>query len=159
MQQAHTRDDPAMLDGTGLHVAIVQARFNIHLTERMAAACQRELQTLGVAADDIRLVSVPGALEIPQALALLAEGGEYDALIALGCVIRGDTYHFELVCNTSALGVQQVALEYGVAMANGIVTVDSERQAEDRVEKGAECARVAVEMANLQIALGSEEGQ
>jgi 6,7-dimethyl-8-ribityllumazine synthase (EC 2.5.1.9) len=88
---------------------------------------------------------VPGALEVPQALAAMADGGSFDALIALGCVIRGDTYHFELVCNTSAAGVQQVALDYGLPVANGIVTVDAEAQAIERIDKGGECARVAVE--------------
>lgn len=159
MQDSQTRDDPAMLDGSGLSIAIAQARFNVHITDRMAEACVAELQALGVAGDDIDLVTVPGALELPQALAALADSGRYDALIAIGCVIRGETYHFELVCDTSASGVQQVALESGLALANGIVTVEDEAQAEARIDKGAECARVAVEMANLLAAVGTAEGE
>ena len=154
MQHAQQRDNPALLIGAELRVGIVQARFNAHLTDRMAEACVAELGALGVKGDAIRLVTVPGALEIPLALAALAENGDFDALIALGCVIRGDTYHFELVCNTSASGVQQVALEFGLPVANGIITVDTEAQAQARIDKGRECARVAVEMANLLVEIG-----
>lgn len=142
-----------MLDGRGLRVAIAQARFNIDITEPLAAACVQQLRELG--AESPRLLSVPGALELPQALEWLARGGEYDALVALGCVIRGETYHFELVCDTSAVGVQQVALRHGIAVANGILTVEDRQQALQRIDKGAECARVAVEMACLARALGA----
>lgn len=147
-----------MLQGAGLRVGIVQARFNHHVTDAMARACADALRALGVHDDDVRMLEVPGALEIPQALAMLAEVGTEDALIAIGCVIRGDTYHFELVCDTSAVGVQQVALEYGVVVANGIITVENEAQALARVDKGADCARVAVEMANLRRSLETMEG-
>ncbi len=147
-----------MLQGAGLRVGIVQARFNHHVTDAMAQACVEALRGLGVRDDDVRLLDVPGALEIPQALAMLAEVGTEDALIAIGCVIRGDTYHFELVCDTSAAGVQQVALEYGVVIANGIITVENEAQAAARVDKGIDCARVAVEMANLRRSLATMDG-
>ena len=158
MQQARQDHDPKLLDGSALRIGVVQARFNAELTDALAASCRDELARLGVAGDAVRVVGVPGALEIPQALLMLAESATFDALIALGCVIRGETYHFELVCNTSAQGVQQVALEYGIAVANGIVTVEDEAQARARLDKGAECARVAVEMANLQRVLGGEDG-
>ena len=155
MQHAQHRDDTAMLDGSDLRIGIVQARFNVHLTDRMAEACLAGLRALGVQPDAIHHVTVPGALEVPQALSALAESGSFDALVALGCVIRGATYHFELVCNTSAAGVQQVALDFGLPVANGIVTVDTEEQAIARIDKGAECARVAVEMANLLAEIGA----
>ncbi len=155
MQHAQYRDNPALLDGADLRIGIVQARFNVQLTDRMAEACLAELHQLGVRPDAVRHITVPGALEVPQALAAMADGGNFDALIALGCVIRGDTYHFELVCNTSSLGVQQVALDFGLPVANGIVTVDTEAQALARIDKGGECARVAVEMANLLAQVGA----
>ena len=106
-----------------------------------------ELQRLGVADDDIEVVTVPGALEIPLALKALAQSDEFDALIALGCVIRGETYHFELVCNESARGITQVQLDHMVPVANAILTVENQAQAEARISKGAEAARVAIEMA------------
>ncbi len=155
MQHAQHRDNPALLHGADLRIGIVQARFNVQLTDRMAESCIAQLHALGVKPEAIRHLTVPGALEVPQALAAMADGGSFDALIALGCVIRGDTYHFELVCNTSAAGVQQVALDYGLPVANGIVTVDAEAQAIERIDKGGECARVAVEMANLLAEIGA----
>jgi 6,7-dimethyl-8-ribityllumazine synthase len=157
MQDAQVRTLPEQLDGHDLRIAVVQARFNVHLTDRLAQSCLEELQRLGVAEDDIVLHSVPGALELPLALQALAVGGEFDALIALGCVIRGDTYHFEVVCNTSAAGIAQVALDHGVPVANGVLTVEDEDQAIERLDKGAECARVAVEMANLLIDLSDDD--
>ena len=104
---------------------------------------------MGVGADDIEVVSVPGALEVPLALRLLAQSDEFDALVAIGCVIRGETYHFELVCNESAAGITRVQLDTLLPVANAILTVENEAQAEARIVKGAEAARVAVEMANL----------
>ena len=145
----------AKLDGTGLRIAIVWSRFNEPIVRQLLTACDRELLRLGVAAADIDVVSVPGALEIPLALQSLALerrgfGLKYDALVALGAVIRGETYHFELVCNESARGVLEVQLETGVPVANGIVTTSTDEQARSRAPvKGAEAARVAVEMANL----------
>lgn len=157
MQNAQVRNNSEQLDGRDLRIAVVQARFNVHLTDRLAQSCLDELRRLSVAEDDIVLHTVPGALELPLALQALAEGGEFDALIALGCVIRGSTYHFELVCNTSAAGIQQVTLDHGIPVANGVLTVEDEEQAIVRLDKGAECARVAVEMANLLIDIGSDE--
>ncbi len=143
------------LDGTGLRIAVVWSRFNEEIVKLLLTACDRELLELGVAAADIDVVSVPGALEIPLALQSLALerrgfGLKYDALVALGAVVRGETYHFELVSNESARGVLEVQLETGVPVANGILTTSTEEQALVRAPvKGAEAARVAVEMANL----------
>jgi 6,7-dimethyl-8-ribityllumazine synthase len=138
------------LDGKELVIGIVQARFNEGITDTLASACRAELLALGVAEKDIDHYKVPGALEVPVALQTLAEKGGYDALIAIGCVIRGETYHFELVCNESAAGVTRVALDYHLPVANAIITTEDEAQALARqVEKGTDAARVAVEMANL----------
>jgi 6,7-dimethyl-8-ribityllumazine synthase len=138
------------LDGEGLRIAIVRARFNDAITRRLEAACLAELVALGVAAKHVRQVSVPGALEIALVLKVLAESEDHDALIAIGCVIRGETYHFELVANESGAGVTRVALDHHVPVVNAILTVDDEAQALARAEdKGRDAARVAVEMANL----------
>ena len=137
------------LSGKGLRIGVVQARFNASIGDRMREGCLAELARLGVGEDDIEIVSVPGALEIPLALRLLAQSDEFDALVAIGCVIRGETYHFELVCNESAAGITRVQLDTLLPVANAILTVENEAQAEARVVKGAEAARVAVEMANL----------
>jgi 6,7-dimethyl-8-ribityllumazine synthase len=138
------------LIGEGLRIGIVQARFNEALTDKLAQACMSELDRLEVEDSDIKHVTVPGALEIPVALKAMAESGDFDALIALGCVIRGETYHFELVAELSAGGVARVALDHQIPIANAILTVENEAQAWARAEeKGHEAARVAVEMANL----------
>lgn len=138
------------LDGKELVIGIVQARFNESITNALAEACRSELVALGVDAEDIEHVFVPGALEVPVALQALAEKGGYDALIALGCIIRGETYHFELVANESAAGVTRVALDYQLPIANAILTTENLEQAVARqTEKGRDAAQVAVEMANL----------
>jgi len=138
------------LDGSELRVGIVQARFNTSVTEALAQACRQELLALGVTEKHVELVTVPGALEIPVALQAMAESNRYDALIALGCVIRGETFHFELVAQESAAGVTRVALDYQLPIANAILTTENMAQAEARqTEKGLEAARAAVEMANL----------
>lgn len=143
------------LKGEGLCVAIVWSRFNEDIVRELLTSCDRELVSLGVAPADIDVVSVPGALEIPLALQALALrtrgfGRRYDALVALGAVIRGETYHFEVVSNESARGILDVQLETGVPVANAVLTTSTEPQARERaLEKGAEAARVAVEMANL----------
>ena len=143
------------LDGKGLYIGIVQARFNETITDALAQACLGELAALGVAADRIAHVRVPGALEVPVALQAMAEKGGYDALIALGCMIRGETYHFELVANESAAGVSRVALDYQLPVANAILTTENMEQAVARqTEKGRDAARVAVEMCNLLDDLG-----
>ena len=138
------------LDGRDLRVAIVQARFNAAITDKLAQACLAELEALGVVGKHIKHVTVPGALEVPLALMALAQSEEHDALIALGCIIRGETYHFELVANESGAGVTRVALDHEIPIANAILTVENEAQAWARAEdKGRDSARVAVEMANL----------
>ena len=140
----------AALDGKGLRIGIVQARFNADITDALAEACLAELAALGVADHHIDHVVVPGALEVPVALQALARRGRYDALIALGCIIRGETYHFELVSNESGAGVTRVSLDHETPIANAILTVENEAQAWARAdEKGRDAARVAVEMANL----------
>jgi 6,7-dimethyl-8-ribityllumazine synthase len=147
------------LDGNGLRIGIVQSRFNEWAGQALAQACVEELLQLGVDEDDITRVTVPGALEVPLTLARLADAGDFDALIALGCVIRGDTYHFEIVANESASGLSRVALDAGVPVVNGILTTEDEEQARLRVgEKGRDAARVAVEMGNLMWTL-AENGE
>lgn len=142
------------LDGEDLSIGIVQARFNEDICHGLLAACLSELQRLGVTNEDIFIATVPGALEIPLALQKMAESEEFDALIAIGAVIRGETYHFELVSNESGAGITRIGLDYNIPIANAVLTTDTDEQAEIRmVEKGTEAARVAVEMANLLIEL------
>ena len=138
------------LNGKKLSIGIVQARFNESITNALAQACRQELLALGVEEKNIRHIKVPGALEIPSALQALAERNEYDALVALGCIIRGETYHFELVANESGASVSRLPLHYHFPIANAILTVENVAQAQARqLEKGRDAARVAVEMANL----------
>jgi 6,7-dimethyl-8-ribityllumazine synthase len=138
------------LDGTDLRIGIVQARFNAAVTNKLAETCLAELEAVGVSARHIRHVTVPGALEIPVALMTMADSDDYDALIAIGCIVRGETYHFELVANESGAGVTRVSLDHQIPIANAILTVENEAQAWARAEeKGRDAARVAVEMANL----------
>ena len=142
------------MNGKGLKIGIVQARFNAGVTDALAQACKAELIALGVAEKDIEHLTVPGALEIPVALQAMAEKTSYDALVALGCIIRGETYHFELVANESGAGVTRIALDYQLPIANAILTTEDMPQAIARqVDKGRDAARVAVEMANLLEAL------
>ncbi len=144
------KGDSEQLNGDGLVIGVVQARFNAAMTDKLAQACLYELAALGVTDKHITHVKVPGALEIPVALKAMADSDDFDALIAIGCVIRGETYHFELVANESGSGVSRVALDHQIPIANAILTVDTEAQAWERVEdKGRDAARVAVEMANL----------
>ncbi len=142
------------LEGEGVRIGIVQARFNEDVCHGLVSACLAELKRLGVADEDVLHVTVPGALEIPLALQKMAETQQFDALIALGAVIRGETYHFELVSNESGAGITRVALDFGIPIANAVLTTENDEQAEVRMaEKGADAARVAVEMANLTLAL------
>jgi 6,7-dimethyl-8-ribityllumazine synthase len=128
----------------------VVSRFNPEVGEALLAACTAALMKHGVLAQDIRVITVPGALEVPLALQKMANTGKYDALIALGAVIRGETYHFEVVANESAGGITTVGLDTGVPVANGILTTNNYDQAAVRVsQKGADCAAAAIEMANL----------
>lgn len=137
-------------DGAGLRVGVVMSRFNIDVCEGLLSACTAELRKCGVDPEDILIVTVPGALEVPFALREMAAEGRFDALVALGAVIRGETYHFEIVSNESARGVAAIQLESGIPVANGILTTDNDDQALARMSvKGAEAARAALEMANL----------
>jgi 6,7-dimethyl-8-ribityllumazine synthase len=141
-------------NGAGLKVGVVMARFNLPVCEGLLSSCVAELKRLGVAAADIRIANVPGALEIPLVLQTMAQSGKYDALVALGAVIRGDTYHFEVVSNDSCRAIMEVQLHTGIPIANGILTCDTDEQAEVRMQpKGADCAQAAIEMANLKKAL------
>ena len=140
--------------GEGLRIGIVQARFNADVGHGLLSSCLAELKRLGVADEDILHVTVPGALEVPLALQKMAETQQFDALIALGAVIRGETYHFELVSNESGAGITRIGLDYGIPIANAVLTTETDEQAEVRMaEKGADAAKVAVEMANLLLAL------
>lgn len=138
------------LNGKKLIIGIVQARFNETITTALADACKAELLALGVLEKNIDLVMVPGALEVPVTLMAMAEKMKYDALVALGCIIRGETYHFELVANESGAGVTRVSIDCQIPIANAILTTENVEQAIARqTEKGRDAARVAVEMANL----------
>ena len=154
MNNANKGEIATQLDGRKLRIGVVQARFNDDITDAMTEVCLAELMELGVKAKNVTLVHVPGALEIPVALQGLADRARYDALIAIGCVIRGETYHFELVANESGAGVSRVALDFALPVANAILTVENAKQAKARqTEKAIDAARVAVEMALLRRAL------
>lgn len=148
--KGHVSTTEERMNGKKLRIGIVQARFNAGVTDVLANACKTELLALGVAEKDIDHITVPGALEVPVALQSMAEKGSYDALVALGCIIRGETYHFELVANESGAGVTRVSLDYQLPIANAILTTENLPQALARQEeKGKDAARVAVEMANV----------
>ena len=148
--QGADKGQTGSMDGDGLSIGIVRARFNDAITTRLANACLAELAELGVADKHITQITVPGALEVPVALKAMADSEDFDALIAIGCIIRGETYHFELVANESGAGVTRVALDHQIPIANAILTVENPAQADARAEeKGRDAARVAVEMANL----------
>ena len=133
-----------------MRLGIVASRFNEEISAKLVERARAEAQKLKA---QCTVVNVPGALEIPLVLQWLAQSGRYDALVALGAVIRGDTYHFDVVANESARGVMDVMLDFGLPVANGILTTDDERQANARLDKGAEAVRVAVEMAKLKAQL------
>ncbi|MBA4143435.1 MAG: 6,7-dimethyl-8-ribityllumazine synthase [Nitrosospira sp.] len=138
------------LNGGDLRIGLVMSRFNRDVSEGLLGACTAELAKRGVEETGMLLVTVPGALEIPLALQKMALTDQFDALIALGAVIRGDTYHFDIVSNQSASGVAAVQLDTGIPVANGILTTDTDDQALARMsQKGTEAAQVAIEMANL----------
>jgi 6,7-dimethyl-8-ribityllumazine synthase len=148
--KGHAAQGDQRLNGKKLKIGIVQARFNAAITDALAAACLAELRQLGVADKDIDHITVPGALEVAVALQALAEKSSYDALIALGCIIRGETYHFELVANESGAAVTRIGLDYSLPIANAILTTEDMAQAVARQQdKGRDAARVAVEMALL----------
>jgi 6,7-dimethyl-8-ribityllumazine synthase len=137
------------LNGAGLRVGLVASRFNPEIVAKLLGTARAELARLGVRKEDVTEASVAGALEIPLALQWMAQSGRFDALVAIGAVIRGETYHFEVVANESARGVMDVTLEFGIPVANGVLTTEDEAQALARADKGAEAARVAIEMARL----------
>jgi 6,7-dimethyl-8-ribityllumazine synthase len=142
------------LNGAGKKIGIVVSRFNSNIGDALLAACHQELLKLGVKPQDIKIATVPGALETPLILQHMALSEQYDALIALGAIIRGETYHFEVVANESARGISEVQLNTGVPVANAVLTTEDDAQAEARMHiKGAEAAQVAVEMSNLVRAL------
>lgn len=148
---------PANLNGDGLRVGVVQARFNQEITDGLWASCCGELLRLGVQNEDILHLTVPGAMEIPIAMQRLAQAGTFDALIALGAVIKGDTYHFEIVCEQSAAALTTLAVDMEVPIANMILTTYTEDQAIERIEeKGVDAARCAVEMGNLLMTLDDQ---
>ena len=166
MQSHKTRKDSPMtivplatnLDGTGKRIGIVLSRFNAPIGDKLLKGVLRALAEHGVAGSNVKLVTVPGALETPLALQALAQTRKFDALVAIGAVVRGETYHFEIVANESASGVSSVALEYGVPVGNGILTTDTDQQALARAEqKGFEAVEAAIEMANLCAAISSDE--
>ena len=145
------------LDGSEMNIGIVVSRFNEYAGKELYAACLEELKRLGVAEEDITYVTVPGALEIPFALQTMADSNQYQALIALGAVIRGETYHFEIVSDRSSEGIARVTADYGIPVANGVLTCENDEQCKARTHmKGKDCARCAVEMVNLQASLLSD---
>lgn len=138
------------LDGSALRIGIVMSRFNLDICEGLLAACSAALVKRGVKTGNMRLATVPGALEIPLALRKMALSGQFDALVALGAVVRGNTYHFEIVANEMAAGISRIQLDTGVPIANGVLTTDTDHQATARMSvKGAEVGECAIEMANL----------
>ena len=142
------------LDGSALRVGVVMSRFNLPICEGLLSACVAELKRLGVADSNMAIANVPGALEIPLVLQSMAKSGKFDALVALGAVIRGDTYHFEVVSNDACRAIMEVQLDTGIPIANGLLTCDTDEQAEVRMQpKGSDCAQAAIEMANLKKAL------
>ena len=144
--------------GGHLRIAIVQSRFNPAIGEGLLGGAQRALREARVEDDRVTVVTVPGALEAPLALQRLAQTGDYDALVVLGAVIRGETYHFEIVSNESAAGVSSVALEFGIPIGNGILTCETDAQAEARMDqKGYEATLAAIEMANLLRAIDDDD--
>ena len=142
------------LSGQGLRVGVVQSRFNEDVGAGLRSGCLAELTRLGVADSNITFTTVPGALELPLTLQSMAQSGCFDALVALGAVIRGETYHFEIVSNESARGITDVQLNTGIPIANAVLTTENDDQALVRmVQKGTEAAQAAIEMANLTKAL------
>ena len=145
------------VQGVDRRVAVVLSRFNPEVGERLLEGALRALREAKVKDDDVLVVTVSGALETPLALQRLAQTGDYDALVALGAVVRGETYHFEIVANQSASGVSSVALEFGIPVGNGILTTDTDAQALERAaSKGYDAAQAALELATLLDAIDEE---
>lgn len=152
--EVRVREIEINTDGRGLRIGIVLSRFNSDIGDGLLSACKAELSKLGVADENITVATVPGALETPLVLHHMADSQQYDALIALGAIIRGETYHFEVVANESARGISEVQLNTGIPVANAILTTEDDDQALARMSiKGTEAAAVAIEMVNLLRAL------
>jgi 6,7-dimethyl-8-ribityllumazine synthase len=152
--EVHVKEIEINTDGRGLRIGIVLSRFNSDIGDGLLSACKAELSKLGVADENITVATVPGALETPLVLHHMADSQQYDALIALGAIIRGETYHFEVVANESARGISEVQLNTGIPVANAVLTTEDDDQALARMSiKGAEAAAVAIEMVNLLRAL------
>jgi 6,7-dimethyl-8-ribityllumazine synthase len=148
---------PSSTNGQGRRVGIVLSRFNPGIGDLMLAGALRAIKEAGVADQNVIVATVPGALEVPLALQRLAQSGDFDALVALGAVIRGETYHFEIVSNESARGLAEVQLEFGIPIGNGILTTNTDEQALLRCEtKGFEAAQAALELANLLEAIDAD---
>lgn len=148
------REIEKSLNGADMQVGIVMSRFNSDIGDGLLSACTEELLKLGVSNNAITVATVPGALEVPLILQHMALSEKFDALIALGAIVRGETYHFEIVANESARGISEVQLNTGVPVANAVLTTENDDQALARMHiKGAEAAQVAVEMFNLVRAL------
>jgi 6,7-dimethyl-8-ribityllumazine synthase len=138
------------IDGKGLRIGIAMSRFNMDVCEGLLSSAVAALEKAGVADGDVVIATAPGALELPLILKKMAESGKFDALVALGAVIRGDTYHFEIVSNEMAAGITRVVLDTGMPIANGVLTTNTDHQATSRMtEKGREAALCAIEMARL----------
>ena len=138
------------LNGKGLRIGIVQARFSNEIGSAMLQVCTDKLQEMGVIAKHITVATVPGALEVALVLQNMAASGRYDALVAIGAVIRGETYHFELVANESGAAITRVGLDFNIPIANAVLTTENDEQAHVRIEeKARDAAVVAVECANL----------
>ena len=135
-------------DGTRRGVAIVAARFNGEIVNKLLESALEELDEAGVRRDAITVMPVPGAFELPLAAMALAKTRRFSCVVALGCVVRGETPHFDFIASEAASGLQLAALETGVPVAFGVLTVDMIEQAEARISKGAEAARTALEMAD-----------
>lgn len=148
---------PANTRAEHMRVGIVLSRFNPTIGELLLKGAARALEESGVGETAVVVMTVPGALESPLALQRMAQTGDYDALVALGAVIRGETYHFEIVANESAAGLASVQLEFGIPIGNGILTTDTDEQAKERAEaKGRDAVLAALEMANLLAAIDDQ---
>ncbi|HLL78691.1 MAG TPA: 6,7-dimethyl-8-ribityllumazine synthase [Ktedonobacteraceae bacterium] len=159
MMQTALQPPTPRLDGTGLHIGIVVARYNWHITGKMLQQAQEKLQDLGVALENLHVVTIPGSYELATTAAAMLTGGSYDALICFGCVMKGETRHDVVVSDAAAQGIQRVALDTGIPIIFGVMCVENQQQAEERIPRGKECAEAAVEMARTIRALQSSKAK
>jgi len=143
------RDNVELCDVSGFRVGVVAARFNRQIADKLLANAREELTHLGIVEKNIRVVRVAGSVEIPLALQLLAETNQYDALVALGVVIRGETPHFDYVCKITSEGVLRVTLDHKIPVGFGVLTLTDEAQAWERVKSASHAVRAALELACL----------